>query len=128
MVQHIALSAGTMTEESKGASALPKPSGYSILIALPEVETKTDGGIILPEEAAEREALASILGFVLEMGDDCYADRDRFPNGPWCKKGDWVLFRSYSGTRFKVFGQEFRLITDDTVQAVVEDPQGYRRA
>jgi len=117
-----------MTKDNAGASALPKPAGYSMLIALPEAEVKTEGGILLPEDAAEKEALATILGFVLKMGPDCYSDKDRFPNGPWCKEGDWVLFRSYSGTRFKVFGQEFRMITDDTVQAVVDDPQGYKRA
>jgi co-chaperonin GroES (HSP10) len=118
-----------MTDKTKeAASALPVPSGYNILIALPEAETKTDGGILLPEDMAEREALATILGFVLKLGPDCYLDKEKFPTGPWCKEGDWILFRSYTGTRFKVFGQEFRMVTDDTVQAVVEDPQGYKRA
>ena len=65
---------------------------------------------------------------VLEMGADCYNDLKRFPSGPFCKKGDWILMRSYSGTRFRVQGKEFRLINDDSVEAVVEDPRGVVRA
>lgn len=114
--------------EPKTASQLPLPKGYRILIALPDSEEKTAGGIIRPEDLRKREETASILGFVLKMGPDCYADESRFANGPYCKEGDWVIFRSYSGTRFKLYGREFRLINDDTVEAVVEDPRGYERA
>jgi co-chaperonin GroES (HSP10) len=64
----------------------------------------------------------------LKMGPDCYKDDRRFPSGAWCKVGDWVVFRAYSGTRMKMYGQEFRLINDDTVEAVVEDPTGVVRA
>jgi co-chaperonin GroES (HSP10) len=69
-----------------------------------------------------------MIGFVVSMGPDAYSDDKKFPTGPWCKEGDFVMFRSYSGTRFKVMGEEFRLINDDTVEAVVDDPRGYSRA
>jgi chaperonin GroES len=107
---------------------LPQPSGYKILIALPKVNEKTEGGVFLPEERRDSESTASMIGFVLGMGSDAYSDAGKFPTGPWCKVGDFVMFRSYSGTRFKVSGEEFRLINDDTVEAVVDDPRGYSRA
>ena len=118
----------SVSVDTKTASQLPMPKGYRILIALPDSEEKTAGGIIRPEDLRKREETASILGFVLKMGPDCYADESRFASGPYCKEGDWVIFRSYSGTRFKLYGREFRLINDDTVEAVVEDPRGYERA
>jgi len=98
------------------------------LIALPELEEKTDSGIYLPEQVREKESLATVCGFVLKMGTLAYQDSSKFPDGPWCKEGDWVLFRAYSGTRIKIHGKEFRLINDDTVEAVVEDPRGIARA
>lgn len=110
------------------ATQLPEPKGYRILIALPDVQEKTSGGIIRLDDHRKKEETASILGFVLKVGPDCYIDPDRFPSGPYCKEGDWVIFRSYSGTRFKVKGKEFRLINDDTVEGVVDDPTGYERA
>lgn len=107
---------------------LPEPSGYRLLIAVPEVSEKTEGGVYMPDQLKKAEETASIIGFVVKAGPDAYADLNKFPNGPWCKEGDFVIFRSYSGTRFKVLGKEFRLINDDTVEAVVEDPRGYSRA
>jgi len=107
---------------------LPRPVGYRLLVACPGMEEKTEGGIIIAEDYRKKESTASILGYVVEMGDDAYLDEDKFPNGPYCEAGDWVVFRSYSGTRFKVRGQEFRLINDDTVEAVVTDPSGVERA
>lgn len=115
-----------LTEELR--AKLPEPRGYKLLIALPKVNEKTDGGVFLPTERRDAEATASIIGFVLSMGPDAYNDTKKFPTGPWCKEGDFVMFRSYSGTRFKVHGEEFRLINDDTVEAVVDDPRGYSRA
>ena len=111
-------------EATDKAKQLPVPKGYKILIALPDIEETTKGGIIKASETRRVEEVGSIVGFVLEMGDDCYQDKNRFPNGPYCKKGDWIIMRSYSGTRFKVHGKEFRLINDDSVEAVVEDPRG----
>jgi co-chaperonin GroES (HSP10) len=107
---------------------LPDPKGYRILIAIPEVSQKTEGGVFIPDERRNAEETASLIGYVLKVGGEAYADANRFPTGPWCKEGDFVIFRSYSGTRFKVMGKEFRLINDDTVEAVVEDPRGYSRA
>ena len=107
---------------------LPEPKGYRLLIALPEIDEKTQGGVIMPDGLVKDESTASIIGFVIKMGSDAYADKERFTNGAWCKEGDFVIFRSYSGTRFKVAGKEFRLINDDTVEGVVDDPRGYSRA
>ena len=107
---------------------LPEPTGYRLLIALPEIDDKTQGGVIMPDGLVKDESTASIIGFVLKIGPDAYSDKERFPNGAWCKEGDFVIFRSYSGTRFKVAGKEFRLINDDTVEGVVDDPRGYTRA
>jgi chaperonin GroES len=107
---------------------LPQPSGYKLLVAIPKIEDKTAGGVILPDAHKDAEHTASIIGLVLKVGPDAYQDLNKFPNGPWCKEEDYVIFRSYSGTRFKIEGTEFRLINDDSVEAVVEDPRGYRRA
>ena len=110
--------------EARKASQMPKPKGYKILIALPEPDEKTDGGIIKARQTIYAEEVGRIGGFVLDMGPDAYANHGRFPTGPFCKKGDWIVMRSYSGTRFLVHGREFRLINDDSVEAVVEDPRG----
>ena len=103
---------------------MPEPSGYRILIALPEADEKTEGGIIKAASLVERESVGSICGFVMKLGPDAYNDERRFPNGPYCKEGDWILMRSYTGTRFLVHGKEFRLINHDSVEAVVQDPRG----
>ena len=116
-----------MTEEQKTASQLPDPKGYKLLIALPEPDEKTEGGIIKAKQTLDIEEIGSICGFVLKMGADAYKDESRFPNGPYCDEGDWVLMRSYSGTRFKIHGKEFRLINDDSVEAVVQDPRGIEK-
>ena len=112
----------------KKASQLPEPKGYKILIALPEIEEKTDGGIIKSAKYQHEEAIATVVGWVMSMGSDAYASPERFPNGPYCQVGDWVVFRAFSGTRIKIHGKEFRIINDDTVEAVVEDPRGIERA
>ena len=114
--------------EEKTASQLPKPTGYKLLIALPNPEEKTEGGIIKASQTLEAEEIGSIVGFVIAMGPDAYKSTDRFPTGPYCKEGDWIMMRSYSGTRFKVHGKEFRLINDDSVEGVVEDPRGVAKA
>ena len=107
---------------------LPEPKGYKLLIAIPKLEEKTDGGIIIPDKLKGMEEVASIIGLVIGMGTTAYNDKDKFPDGAYCKEGDFVIFRSYSGTRFKIKGEEFRLINDDSVEAVVDDPRGYTRA
>ena len=111
------------SSEAEKAKQLPEPSGYHILIGIPESEEKTDGGILKARQTIEIEETATIVGFVLKLGPDCYQDKKRFPSGPWCKEGDFILMRSYSGTRISIHGKEFRIINDDTVEAVVEDPR-----
>ena len=113
----------------KKAKSIPQPQGYRILIAIPQVDEKTEGGIIkYTSESKMKEEVATVIGKVLELGADAYADKSRFPSGPWCKAGDWVIIRPYSGTRIDVYGQEFRIVNDDTIEGVVEDPKGVNRA
>ena len=119
---------GNTTTEEKVATKLPQPKGYKILIGVPEISDKTEGGEFMPDGLKASEETASIIGFVMKLGPDAYADTNKFPNGAYCEEGDFVVFRSYSGTRFKIHGKEFRLINDDTVEAVVDDPRGYTRA
>jgi len=116
------------TVEDSTARKIPEPSGYKLLIKPLEVKEKTESGIYMPDSLKNAEQTASVIGFVVKVGLDAYKDPEKFPNGPYCKEGDFVIFRSYSGTRFKVDKQEFRLIHDDTVEAVVDDPRGYTRA
>lgn len=107
---------------------LPEPQGYRILIAIPKRDEKfANSSIVLPEDSRRKEEIATIVGLVVKMGPEAYADQDKFPNGPWCKEGDFVLMRAYSGTRFKIKDQEFRIINDDTVEAVVADPREITR-
>ena len=107
---------------------LPDPKGYRILCAVPEVDEKYEGGIIKADAARKIEENATVVLFVLKMGDTCYKDDSRFSSGPWCKEGDFVLVRAYSGTRFQIHGRDFRMIFDDQVDGTVEDPRGYARA
>ena len=115
-------------EEPRRATELPEPSGYRLLIALPEVEETTPGGIYVPDERRDAERVASVVGFVLKVGAEAYADERKFPKGAWCKEGDWIVMAAYSGTRLRVHGKEFRIINDDSVEAVIEDPRGVVRA
>jgi len=115
-------------EELQKATQLPVPSGYRLLVALPDVEETTEAGIYIPNERRDAESVASVVGFVLKVGPDAYADKKRFPNGPWCEEGDWIVMRAYSGTRLRIHGKEFRIINDDSVEAVVQDPRGVVRA
>ena len=114
-------------QKQEKAKQLPKPTGYHILVGLPEVDEKTSGGILKTIETSRGEEVSSIVGFVIKLGLQCYADKNRFPNGPWCKEGDFIIMRPYSGTRMMIHGKEFRLINDDTVEAVIEDPRGVSR-
>lgn len=112
--------------ETKG-SQLPKPVGFCILCAVPEVSDTYDGGILKVERIRKVEEHSTVVLFVLDMGDLCYKDESRFPSGPWCKKGDFILVRAYAGTRIRIHGKEFRIIHDDSVEAVVDDPRGITR-
>jgi co-chaperonin GroES (HSP10) len=115
-------------EEAKKARLLPEPKGYRILCAVPHVEEEFEGGLIKAEDTKRVEEQTTVVLFVIKLGNLCYKDENRFPTGPWCKEGDFVLTRPYSGTRVVIHGREFRIINDDTVEAVVEDPRGIRRA
>jgi co-chaperonin GroES (HSP10) len=115
-------------EQVEKAKLLPEPKGYRILCAVPQVEEEYEGGLIKADETKKVEEQTTVVLFVIKMGDLCYTDKERFPTGPWCKEGDFVLTRPYSGTRVVIHGREFRIINDDTVEAVVDDPRGIRRA
>lgn len=115
-------------EEAK-ATQLPDPRGWKILCAVPEVEDRFSGTDLLkPESLARVEEHSTTVLFVLKVGAEAYKDPAKFPSGAWCKEGDFVLVRAYSGTRFKIHGREFRILNDDQIEAVVEDPRGYTRA
>ena len=108
---------------------LPVPVGYRVLVALPQVEeTFGESGLVKSATTISHEHVMSIIGLVLDMGDQAYSDADRFPTGPWCKQGDYVMFRANTGTRFKVNGVEYRLMNDDSIEAIVADPRGITRA
>jgi len=109
------------------ASKIPEPSGYKLLIKPLEVKEKTDSGIYMPDALKNAEQTASLIGFVVKAGPDAYGDQDKFPNGPYCKEGDFVLVRPHAGTRLNIHGKSFRLINDDSVEGVVEDPRGIYR-
>lgn len=116
-----------LTEEEVEAQ-LPKPVGYMVMVALPKVDEAYESGIIKSDQSRREEYIMSTMGAVIDMGAEAYCDKDRFPNGPWCKVGDFVMFRPNTGTRFKVNGAEYRLMNDDSIQAVVADPRGIVRA
>ena len=108
---------------------LPRPVGYRVLVALPQPEETFEGSSILKTEKLKtQDHIMSIIGLVVDMGTGAYADKERFPDGPWCKEGDFVMFRMNSGTRFTIGGVEYRLMNDDSIEAVVTDPSGIQRA
>ena len=109
------------------ARQVPDPSGYRILCGIPEIEDKFDSGLVKADITMQHEELLTTVLFVMKMGPDCYKDPARFPSGPWCKEGDFVLVRPHAGTRLKIHGREFRIINDDSVEGVVEDPRGISR-
>jgi co-chaperonin GroES (HSP10) len=109
------------------ATQLPKPSGYRILCAIPEAEKEYDSGIAKADITIQHDEILTTVLFVVDLGPDCYKDDSRYPTGPWCKKGDFVLVRPNAGTRLVIHGREFRIINDDSVEAVVADPRGIKR-
>jgi co-chaperonin GroES (HSP10) len=109
------------------AKQLPTPSGYRILCAIPEIEKETAGGILKLDSVIEREELLATVLYAVKLGPDCYKDEKRFPSGPWCKEGDFIIVRPNAGTRLEIHGREFRIINDDSVESVVEDPRGIKR-
>ena len=133
MGSRLAVPSHIRTEDKQRASwqdiakQLPKPTGYKVLISLWKPEKTTEGGIIKAEQTLQAEEVGSIIGRVLELGPDAYSDKQRYPSGAYCKRGDYIMMRAYAGTRFKFRGKEFRLVNDDTVEAVINDPRGFER-
>ena len=115
------------TAEQK-AKQLPQPSGYKILCAIPDIEEKYESGLIKADTTKKHEEILATVYFVVALGPDCYTDKERYPTGPWCKAGDFILVRPHTGTRIKIHGKEFRIINEDSVDGVVEDPRGISRA
>jgi co-chaperonin GroES (HSP10) len=116
------------TAEEK-ARQLPDPIGWKILCVVPDVvETFEGSSIVKAGQFMKQEEHATTVLFVMKVGPDAYKDQAKFPSGPWCKEGDFVLVRTYSGTRFKIYGKEFRVLNDDQIEAVVMDPRGISRA
>jgi co-chaperonin GroES (HSP10) len=109
------------------ATQIPNPSGHKILCALIDVDDTYENGILKADETKRTEELTSPVLFVLKLGVSAYKDAERFPDGPWCKEGDFVLTRPYTGTRINIHGKEFRIINDDQVDGVVMDPRGISR-
>lgn len=115
--------------DSVKARQLPRATGWKIVCAVPPSDEKFDDSIIVKSSVSQRiEEQTTTVLFVVELGPDAYKDTAKFPSGPWCKQGDFIIVRAYSGTRVKIHGREFRIINDDQVDAVVEDPRGYSRA
>ena len=114
------------TAEEK-AKQLPTPTGYRILCAIPEQEKEFEGGIIKADETIMIEETLTTVLFVVAMGPDCYKDQSRFPSGPYCQAGDFILIRPNAGSRLVIHGKEFRMINDDSVEGTVDDPRGIRR-
>lgn len=117
------------TPEEKGKQ-LPDPSGYRILCAIPEAEKEyadSKVGLIKADETLRNEETLTTVLFVIKLGPDCYKDKAKFPSGPWCKQGDFILVRPYSGSRLVIHGREFRIINDDSVEGIVSDPRGISR-
>lgn len=114
-------------EETEKASQLPVPQGYRVLCAVPDIDDTFDNGIIKTGETIRTEEILATVLFVVKLGTDCYQDEDKFPNGPYCKEGDFVLVRPHTGTKINIHGKAFRLINDDSVEAVIDDPRGIQR-
>lgn len=109
------------------AKQLPDPATYHLLCVLPEANESYENGLIKADKTIQFEELLSPVLFVIKMGPDAFADKERFPSGPSCKVGDFIIVRPNTGTRMKIHGREFRLINDDSVEAVVQDPRGISR-
>ena len=116
----------TRTESQKEVTnekeKLPQPTGWRILVLPFKMNEKTKGGVIINESTLERQQVASQCGNVLAMGSECYRDKERYPTGPWCKIGDWVVFARYAGSRIEIEGGEVRLLNEDEILATVQDP------
>jgi chaperonin GroES len=107
----------------KEIGKIPQPTGWRIMVLPFKMKEKTKGGIVLAETTLERQQVASQCGLILAMGPQCYADKERYPEGPWCKVNDWIMFARYAGSRIKIEGGEIRLLNDDEVLATIDSPE-----
>lgn len=113
--------------DSEKVKQLPDPRGFKILCSVPQIKDKYESGLLKADKTLEHETLLTTVLYVIKISKDCFADKDKFPSGPLCKEGDFIIVRPNAGTRVKIHGIEFRLIFDDAVEAVVEDPSGITR-
>jgi co-chaperonin GroES (HSP10) len=109
--------------DEKILDRLPNPTGWRMLVLPYKGQGKTKGGVILTDETMQERGYTTVTGLILKMGTECYDNKERFPNGPWCKKGDWIIFGRYAGSRFGIEGGEVRILNDDEIIAVVKDPE-----
>ena len=110
-------------EPTKDEPKLPKPTGWRLLVLPFKMKEKTKGGLVLAETTLEKQQVASQVGLVMAMGPQCYKDKERYPEGPWCKEKDWIMFARYAGSRIKIDGGEMRLLNDDEVLATIDSPE-----
>jgi len=102
---------------------LPEPSGWRLLVLPFTPKDKTSGGLIISQESLDKARIATNCGYVLKIGPLAYLDKEKYPTGPWCKKGDWVIFARYAGSRLPIEGGEVRLLNDDEVLGTIKDPE-----
>ncbi len=126
-VQAVDLSGILNASADEKAKQVPDPATYHLLCVLPDIDEEYDSGLVKANTTMHYEELLSPVLFVVKMGPDAFKDEKRFPSGPSCKVGDFVLVRPNTGTRIKIHGKEFRIINDDSVEAVVQDPRGVTR-
>ena len=110
-------------KSKKEEPKLPKPTGWRLLVLPFKMMEKTKGGLMLAETTLEKQQVASQVGLVMAMGPDCYKDKERYSDGPWCKVNDWIMFARYAGSRIKIEGGEMRLLNDDEVLATIDSPE-----
>ena len=110
-------------KSKKEEAKIPKPTGWRLLVLPFKMKEKTKGGLVLAETTLEKQQVASQVGLVMAMGPDCYKDKERYSDGPWCKVNDWIMFARYAGSRIKIDGGEMRLLNDDEVLATIDSPE-----
>ena len=114
---------GVKKSEKKEEPKLPQPTGWRLLVLPFKMKEKTKGGLHLAETTLEKQQVASQVGLVMAMGPDCYKDKERYSDGPWCKVNDWIMFARYAGSRIKIDGGEMRLLNNDEVLATIDSPE-----
>ena len=115
---------GAQAEKKKNEiEKIPQPSGWRMVLFPLKLKGKTKGGVLLTDDTVTESQVTTNICKVLKMGPECYKDKEKFPSGPWCKEGDWVLITRYAGSRIRIDGGELRIINDDEILAVVDDPR-----